>query len=108
MTYELVKGDQAPQVQAVLKRENDNSVIDFSGGSCVLKFRKKGSTTTLFTSSAANVGNNFQDGIAVFSFSGTQLAISQGYYEGEIEITYASGTIETVFKILDFYVRDDF
>ena len=42
MTYELVKGDQAPQVQAVLKRENDNSVIDFSGGSCVLKFRKKG------------------------------------------------------------------
>ena len=108
MTYQLVQGDQAPQIQAVLKRQDDNSIIDFSGGSCALKFRAKGSTTTLFTLSAANVGDNFQDGIAVFSFSGTQLAIDEGYYEGEIEITYTSGSIETVFKVLDFYVRADF
>ena len=108
MTYQLVQGDQAPQIQAVLKRQDDNSIIDFSGGSCALKFRAKGSTTTLFTLSAADVGDNFQDGIAVFSFSGTQLAIDEGYYEGEIEITYTSGSIETVFKVLDFYVRADF
>jgi len=108
MTYQLVQGDQAPQIQAVLKRQDDNSIIDFSGGSCALKFRAKGTTTTLFTLSAADVGDNFEDGIAVFSFSGTQLAIDEGYYEGEIEITYASGSIETVFKVLDFYVRADF
>ena len=108
MTYQLVQGDQAPQIQAVLKRQDDNSIIDFSGGSCALKFRAKGSTTTLFTLSAADVGDNFEDGIAVFSFSGTQLAIDEGYYEGEIEITYTSGSIETVFKVLDFYVRADF
>jgi hypothetical protein len=108
MTYQLVQGDQAPQIRAVLKRQDDNSIIDFSGGSCALKFRAKGSTTTLFTLSAADVGDNFQDGIAVFSFSGTQLAIDEGYYEGEIEITYTSGSIETVFKVLDFYVRADF
>ena len=108
MTYQLVQGDQAPQIQAVLKRQDDNSIIDFSGGSCSLKFRAKGSTTTLFTLSAADVGDNFEDGIAVFSFSGTQLAIDEGYYEGEIEITYTSGSIETVFKVLDFYVRADF
>ena len=108
MTYQLVQGDQAPQIRAVLKRQDDNSIIDFSGGSCALKFRAKGSTSTLFTLSAADVGDNFQDGIAVFSFSGTQLAIDEGYYEGEIEITYTSGSIETVFKVLDFYVRADF
>jgi len=108
MIYQLVQGDQAPQIQAVLKRQDDNSIIDFSGGSCSLKFRAKGSTTTLFTLSAADVGDNFEDGIAVFSFSGTQLAIDEGYYEGEIEITYTSGSIETVFKVLDFYVRADF
>ena len=108
MTYQLVKGDQAPQIQAVLKRQDDNSIIDFSGVSCALKFRAKGSTSTLFTLAAADVGDNFEDGIAVFSFSGTQLAINQGYYEGEIEITYSSGSVETVFKVLDFYVRDDF
>jgi hypothetical protein len=108
MTYQLVQSDQAPQIQAVLKRADDNSIIDFSGGSCALKFRAKGATTTLFTLAAADVGDNFQDGIAIFSFSGTQLDIDEGYYEGEIEITYSSGTIETVYQVLDFYLREDF
>jgi hypothetical protein len=108
MTYQLVQSDQAPQIQAVLKRADDNSIIDFSGGSCALKFRAKGATTTLFTLAAADVGDNFQDGIAVFSFSGTQLSLAEGYYEGEIEIIYSSGTIETVYQVLDFYLREDF
>ncbi len=108
MTYQLVQGDQAPQIKATLKRQDDSSLIDFSGGSCSLKFRAKGSTTTLFTLAATDVGDNFEDGIAVFSFSGTQLDVDEGYYEGEIEITYASGSIETVFQVLDFYVRKDF
>ena len=108
MTYQLVQGDQAPQVQAVLTRQDDGSVIDFSSGSCALKFRAKGTTTTLFTLAAADIGGNFAAGIAVFSFSGTQLDIDEGYYEGEIEITYSSGTVETVFAVLDFYVRADF
>ena len=41
MTYQLVQGDQAPQIQAVIKRADDGSAIDFSGGSCALKFRGK-------------------------------------------------------------------
>lgn len=108
MTYQLVQGDQAPQVQAILTRDDTGTSIDFSGGSCALKFRAKGTTTTLFTLAAADVGQNFEEGKAIFSFSGTQLAIDEGYYEGEIEITYTSGSIETVFKVLDFYVRADF
>jgi hypothetical protein len=108
MTYQLVQGDQAPQIKATLKRQDDDSVIDFSGGSCALKFRAKGTTTTLFTLAAADVGDNFQEGTAIFSFSGTQLDIDEGYYEGEIEVTYSSGTKETVYKVLDFYVRADF
>ena len=31
-----------------------------------------------------------------------------GYYEGEIEVTYLSGVIETLYEILEFYLRDDF
>lgn len=108
MTYQLVQGDQAPQIQATLTRDDTGEVIDFSGGSCALKFRPKGSTAVLFTLAAADVGQNFEEGNAVFSFSGTQLDIDEGYYEGEIEITYSGGTVETVFKVLDFYVRADF
>ena len=108
MTYQLVQGDQAPQIQATLTRDDTGAVIDFSGGSCALKFRAKGTTTTLFTLAAADVGGNFADGIAVFSFSNTQLNLDEGYYEGEIEITYDSGEVETVFAVLDFYLRADF
>jgi len=108
MIYQLVQGDQAPQIQAKLTRDDTGAAIDFSGGSCSLKFRAKGTTTTLFTLAAADVGQNFQDGIAVFSFSGTQLTLDEGYYEGEIEITYDSGAVETIFQVLDFYIRADF
>ena len=108
MVYQLVKSDQAPQIRAVLKREDNDAVVDFENGSCALKFRKKGSTTVLFTLAASDVGDNFKDGIAIFAFSGTQLAIDEGYYEGEISVIYSSGSTETVFKVLDFYLRDDF
>jgi hypothetical protein len=108
MIYQLVQGDQAPQIQAKLTRDDTGALIDFSGGSCALKFRAKGTTTTLFTLAAADVGGNFADGIAVFSFSNTQLNLDEGYYEGEIEITYDSGAVETIFQVLDFYIRADF
>ena len=42
MIYQLVKSDQAPQIRAALKREDDDAVVDFENGSCALKFRKKG------------------------------------------------------------------
>jgi hypothetical protein len=108
MTYQLVQGDQAPQIQATLTRDDTGAVIDFSGGSCALKFRAKGTTTTLFTLAAADIGDNFLEGKAIFSFSGTQLNLDEGYYEGELEITYSSGAVETVFAVLDFYLRADF
>lgn len=108
MTYQLVQGDQAPQIQATLTRDDTGAVIDFSGGSCALKFRAKGTTTTLFTLAAADIGDNFLEGKAIFSFSGTQLNLDEGYYEGELEVTYSSGVVETVFAVLDFYLRADF
>jgi|TARA_R110000765_G_C18468054_1_gene550744 hypothetical protein len=106
--YELVRNDQQPQVQATITRQDDGSVVAFNGGSAKLKFRAKGATTLLFTLNALDTGQNFQDGIALFSFSGTQLDLAEGYYEGEIEILYATGKTESVFKVLDFYIRDDF
>lgn len=103
--YQLVKGDQAPQIQAVLTRDDDGSVINFSGGSCALKFRAKDTTTVLFT--LAGIGD-FSTGTVVFSFTGSQLDIAEGYYQGEIEITYPNGNVETIFEILEFYLRADF
>jgi len=106
--YTLVKKDTAPQIKATLTREDDGSVINFAGGSCLLKFKKKDTAIVLFTLTAANVGQNFEEGVAIFSFSGSNLDQDQGYYQGEIEVTHSSGVIETVYEILEFYLRDDF
>lgn len=106
--YQLVKGDQAPQIHATLTRDDSGNVVAFSGGSCSLKFRAKGTKTVLFTLVSPDVGTNFENGIAIFAFSGDQLEINSGYYEGEIKIIYSTGTVETVSKVLDFELRDDF
>tara|TARA_R110002124_G_scaffold133808_1_gene296343 strand:+ start:37 stop:369 length:333 start_codon:yes stop_codon:yes gene_type:complete len=106
--YTLVKKDTAPSIKATLTREDDASAIDFSGGSCVLKFRKKGTTNLLATLSGDGAGSNFSGGVAVFNFTGTQLHHDEGYYEGEIEVTYSGGKVETIYEILEFYLRNDF
>jgi hypothetical protein len=108
MIYKLVKDDTAVSIQATLTRDNDGSAINCSGGTVRLKVREKGSTTTLFTVTAGNLGTNLQNGIAVFQFEAGQLDRTEGYYEGEIEITFSDSTVETVFETLEFYIRADF
>jgi hypothetical protein len=106
--YTLVQGDTAPQIKATITREDSGSVVSFAGGSVRMRFRAKGSTTTLFTLNAVDVSTNFADGIAIFNFASGNLDIDAGYYQGEIEITYASGEKETIFEILNFNLRADF
>ena len=108
MTYELVSGDTAPQIQATITRDDTGAVVNLTGATVRMYFRKKGTTTTLFT--LVSSSSEYSSGIATFAFATNDLAnIAQGFYEGEIEITYAdNSTKETIFKILDFYIRSDF
>lgn len=109
MTFYLVKDDNAPQVKATITREDDGSTVDLTGCTLVLKFRKKGSTTILFTLNGINEpSTNYEKGIVLFSFGETDLDLDAGYYEGEIEITYPAGAVETVYELLNFKLRADF
>ena len=108
MIYRLIKDDTGVSIQATLTRENDGSAINCSTGTVRLKVRAKGATSTLFTVTAGNTGTNLENGIAIFSFVAGQLDLEEGYYEGEIEITFGDNTVETVFETLEFYVRADF
>lgn len=108
MIYQLVKDDTGVSIQATLTRANDGSAIDCTGGTVRLKVREKGSTSTLFTVTAGNSGTNLQNGIAIFQFEAGQLDRTEGYYEGEIEITFSDNAVETVFEIIEFYIRADF
>jgi hypothetical protein len=107
--FQLVRNDSAPQIKATVTREDSGAVVDMSGGTVRMRFRAKGSATVLSTLMAADAGDNFQNGIAIFSFTANDLAdVTEGYYEGEIEIEYSTGLKETIFEVLDFYVREDF
>lgn len=105
----LVQSDTGPQVKVTLTRSDTGSAIDLTGAtSCQLHFRKKGGTTVLFSmnniSSATDQGN----GVAIFAFTGTQLNLAAGNYEGEVEVVFSSGVRETVFEIFEFVLREDF
>jgi len=107
--YKLVQGDTAPQIKVTLTRSDTGDVINLTGAStCQLHFRKKNTDTVLFSlSNQSNEPNQIQ-GIAIFIFSGTQLDIAPGNYEGEVEVVFNSGVRETVYETLDFVLRADF
>jgi hypothetical protein len=108
MTYLLVQNDTAPAIQANLTRSHDGSVIDCSDATVSLKFRAKGTTTTLFTLTAIDNQSDLENGIAIFYFADGNLDLDEGYYEGEIEIAFLNRTVETVYETLEFYLRADF
>mgnify|MGYP003652620848 CR=1 FL=1 len=109
MTFQLVQNDTAPQVQATITKSHDGSVVDLTDATIRLKFREKGATTTLFTLTGFNVPDtNFANGIVLFLFGAGDLDIYEGYYEGEVEITYDNTTVDTVYEVLNFRLRADF
>jgi hypothetical protein len=107
-TINLVQGDTGPQIKVTVTREDTGTAVDMSGGTVRLKVRKRGSATLSFTLVATDVGDNLQEGVAIFAFSDGDLDIDPGNYQGEIEITFSDSTIETIYETLDFFVREDF
>ena len=108
-TIYLVQDDTGPQIYISVKREDTGEAVDVSGGSARLKVRKKGLDTLSFTLTAADVGDNFENGNLYFSLDGGQLAtIAAGNYEGEVEMTMGDGIIETVYERVDIVIREDF
>jgi len=108
-TIYLVQGDTGPQIFITVTREDTGIAVDVSSGTARLKVRKKGTDTVLFTLVASDVGDNLENGNLYFSLDGGQLAtIAAGNYEGELELTLADSTVETVYERVDIVIREDF
>lgn len=104
----LVQGDTGPQIKATLTRDDTGSAQDITGHTIQMHFRKKFTDTVLFSLNGTITNDNAPNGIVIFNFSGTQLNIDAGEYEGEIEVTSGGGTVETVYEVIDFALRKDF
>ena len=104
----LVQGDTRPALVCTITDETTGAAINLTGATIVLKFRALGATTL-----QATVPGTVTDGAAgqVTFYPASAPAMLEGTaadYEGEIEITFPGGQIQTVYDTLKFKVREDF
>lgn len=118
---QVVANDTKPEVNLTLKDANtaatgltldpdDSSTwapIDISDPIIRVKFRALGGSSILDTMTCIKVAP-FTDGACYMPWGTTTLAVAAGTYEGEIELTYSTGAIWTLFDRLKFKVRADF
>lgn len=118
-TIKLVTGDTLPDLRFVLKDSNvgaaglvydeNNSAtwapIDLTDSTVRLRIRKIGET--VITSTITGVLSDPTNGAVVFPFTSDAFT-EDGLYEGEVEVTYSTGGIHTVYDLVKFKVRNDF
>jgi len=118
-TINLVTGDTLPELVFTLKDsrsaapgktldENDSSTwepIDVAGATVHLRIRELGSTSVKNTI-VCRVINGPEGKVATDFPPGT--LDKAGIFEGELEITFASGGIKTVHDLIKLKVRSDF
>lgn len=102
----LVQGDTLPIIRLTLKHA-DGSILDVSGATVRVHFRAAESDTILSTLPCTFLTNG-SDGVVQFNFSGGALQVDPGAYEGEIEVDFGGGQVQTVYEILKFNVRQQF
>lgn len=104
----LVKDDTRPALVCNITDDTTGAVISITGATVLLKFRAAGATYL-----QATVTGSITDGpngqVTFYPSSNpAMLTGDAGDYEGEIEITFADGTVQTVYDVLKFKVRADF
>ncbi len=120
-TIKYVVGDTRPVISIAVKDSNTAAAgktldpqdsttwatISLASNDYVKMYIRKVGSTTLEATLTANVTST-SNGTADFTPTTATFA-SAGTYEGEIEISYSSGTIiQTVHDLVKFNVRDDF
>jgi hypothetical protein len=102
----LVQGDTRPQVKVTLTDDTTSLPIDLGTGTVRMRFRAAGDATVLAT--IVGTITSSINGTVVFSWPEGVLDVPAGDYEGEIEITFADSTVQTVFDTLKFKLREQF
>ncbi len=104
----LVQGDTRPAIVCTITDDTTSLPIDITSATVRLKFRAVGATTLTATVVGA-VTNGPQGEVVFYPASAPEmLQGAGGDYEGEIEITFADSSVQSVFDVLRFKVREDF
>mgnify|MGYP001246032566 CR=1 FL=1 len=120
----LVQGDSRPAIVCALTDEVTGAVIGLYTTTVRMYFRAAGEATILATLVGTLLPGFVEEdgtinysapyttpgagGRVQFNWGATDLNQPAGEYEGEIEITFADGTKQTVYDLLKFKLREDF
>jgi hypothetical protein len=102
----LVQGDTAPQIKVTLTDDATGEPVDLTDASVKMYFREAGTVEILDT--LPGVILDAPAGVVVIDWKLDTLNVPEGVYEGEIEVTFQSGDVQTVFQPLAFAVRAQF
>ena len=92
MTFYVKKNDTAPSLRASLKDGGDQA-IDLSDATVNFHMRKVGASTIKVDASAVVIGSS-SDGIVQYNWT-TADTDTAGTYQGEFEVTYSDGSVES-------------
>jgi hypothetical protein len=118
-TLDLVAGDTLPELTFTLKDSNKAATgveldpqdpdtwaaIDLTGCAVRLRLRKAGEST-VSTTLTCTVSDP-ESGVCITDFSSGGLT-EAGTFEGELEVTFATGGVQTVYDLIRIRVREDF
>lgn len=104
----LVQGDTRPAIVCKITDDSTGAVIPLTGATVLLKFRALGATD--LTATVTGAVTDGPNGVVAFypASAPAMLQGEPGDYEGEIEITFADGQVQTVYDVLKFKMRGDF
>jgi hypothetical protein len=104
----LVQGDTRPNLVVTLTDNISGAAINVTAATARLKFRPLGSED-IRTTIVGDIVDGV-NGIVVFQWitQPTSLTGDPGPYEGEIEITFDDGTVQTVYDLVKFQLRQEF
>jgi len=104
----LVAGDTLANLQVNLVRQDTGAAFPLpigATGAVHLYIRRKGTTgVSIDVPYDVNL-STIETGYLVFQLGTWVNTALEGYYEGEIELTFGDGTIQTVFEQISFRVR---
>ena len=104
----LVQADTGVQMRVTLTRHDTGNPLILTDDTVLLKVRKKGTTNVLFTITGIEfTAGDYLIGLVTFLF-GSNLDTLIGYYEAEVEVTYGTTEVESVYELIGFQIRPDF
>ena len=107
-TFNYVQGDTGPQLKLIFTDEDTSTATDLTGATVKMHFRASGATSVLYSKTLYVNPGTPTLGIALVNWATGELDYDAGTYYGEIEVTKASGQIETIYDTIRFNLREDF